>query len=210
MKRKTFISLLLIVAILATLTACGSTTKNTSNKEGNAVGSKKETVSANTETENYIIPEGQVDAGDGIWSKTKDGKVYYLKDVLPEETVTKTDETGKTHTYKGVVTKEPTCEECGTFLYTCTDCGATYEEVIWNLIHAYRTTRIAPTDKEPGYDLNQCTREGCDHAYVDSGSYTYTKKYAETNIVNPATHDEWLKNAYKEGRIYENGKVVYE
>ena len=90
-----------------------------------------------------------------------------------------TIEDATSHSYAETVTKEPTCTEVGTMLYTCS-CGYKYSGDIAALGHDYAdkfTTDKAPTCTEAGSESKHCSR--CDsvteirqvsatgHSYVD-------------------------------------------
>ena len=90
--------------------------------------------------------------------------------------------TQHTHTWdEGVVTKEPSCTEKGTILYTCSGCGTTRTDIIDELGHNYIATVTDPTCTEDGYTTYTCSR--CDNSYatdyVDSTGHSY--KYEANN-----------------------------
>lgn len=61
-----------------------------------------------------------------------------------------------THSYKGTVTKQPTCTQTGVMTYTCS-CGKTYTESIPAKGHSYKTNVVAPTITEKGYTEHICS-----------------------------------------------------
>lgn len=63
------------------------------------------------------------------------------------------------HDYTSVVTA-PTCEEDGKVVYTCSDCGHTYETVIPATGHIYATIIIAPSCTSQGYTIKTCPNCG--------------------------------------------------
>lgn len=94
--------------------------------------------------------------------------------------------TQHTHTWdEGVVTKEPSCTEKGTILYTCSGCGTTRTDIIDELGHNYLATVTDPTCTEDGYTTYTCSR--CDNSYVtdyvDSTGHSY-----EYEANNNGTH----------------------
>lgn len=87
-----------------------------------------------------------------------------------------------THSYdEGTVTREATCTEDGTMTYTCTICGATYEEVIAATGHDYEAVVTEPTATEKGYTTYTCKH--CGDRYVSD----YTDPVGEdpTEPVDP-------------------------
>ena len=87
-----------------------------------------------------------------------------------------------THSYdEGTVTREATCTEDGTMTYTCTICGATYEEVIAATGHDYEAVVTKPTATEKGYTTYTCKH--CGDRYVSD----YTDPVGEdpTEPVDP-------------------------
>lgn len=75
-----------------------------------------------------------------------------------------TTEPAPTHDYTDRVEKEPTCAEPGLRVYTCTECGDTYDEEIEPLPHTYgkgKTTK--PTCTVNGYTTYTCTV--CEYSY---------------------------------------------
>lgn len=87
-----------------------------------------------------------------------------------------------THSYdEGTVTREATCTEDGTMTYTCTICGATYEEVIAATGHDYEAVVTEPTATEKGYTTYTCKH--CGDRYVSD----YTDPIGEdpTEPVDP-------------------------
>ena len=61
----------------------------------------------------------------------------------------------------------PTCTEGGHTIYTCSECGDTYEDDFTEpLGHDYRSEVIAPTCEEEGYTIHTCSR--CGDTYWDS------------------------------------------
>lgn len=69
------------------------------------------------------------------------------------------DEDVHTHTYDGgTETKAASCEEDGTILYTCTECGETKEEIVPASGHQFaRTESSEETCTFDGYTLDVCT-----------------------------------------------------
>ena len=106
-------------------------------------------------------------------------------------------ETVNTHTHNydaGVVTKQPTCKETGTKLYTCTLCGATKEETLKvTTAHTYGDGVVLKeaTCKETGTILYTCTVCGAtkedtiptnDNHVWDKGIITKQPTYNELGI----------------------------
>ena len=89
--------------------------------------------------------------------------------VETEATIESTLETEHKHDYKFKVTKVPTCTSSGVRTYTCSECGATYTEIIKPLDHSYVITTSEPT----------CTASGCTTYKCKECGYTYTENIRE-------------------------------
>ena len=69
------------------------------------------------------------------------------------------------HAYAAVTT-EATCTANGKTVYTCEDCGHSYEIKIPATGHAWTTTVVPATCEENGYTTYVC--DNCDYTYTDS------------------------------------------
>ena len=88
---------------------------------------------------------------------------------------------------EGVITKEPTEEEAGEMVYTCTVCGATDTKVLPELghTHSYSAEVTAPTCTEEGYTTYTCR---CGDSFVDS--YVEPLGHAYESVVTAPTCTE--------------------
>lgn len=85
----------------------------------------------------------------------------------PEETEAPTEAaTEHKHTFRGKVTKEPTCSASGSREYTCTVCGEKKRENIAPLDHAYVITTLAPSCTESGHTQYVC--KTCGYSYMEN------------------------------------------
>lgn len=77
-----------------------------------------------------------------------------------------TEPTVHEHDYTGKVTKSPTCTASGVRTYTC-ECGASYQENIQALPHAYVIAVQNPTCTQNGYTTYTC--KNCGYRYMELG-----------------------------------------
>ena len=77
-----------------------------------------------------------------------------------------TEPTVHEHDYTGKVTKSPTCTASGVRTYTC-ECGASYQENIQALPHAYVIVVQNPTCTQNGYTTYTC--KNCGYSYMELG-----------------------------------------
>lgn len=77
-----------------------------------------------------------------------------------------TEPTVHEHDYTGKVTKSPTCTASGVRTYTC-ECGASYQENIQALPHAYVIAVQNPTCTQNGYTNYTC--KNCGYSYMELG-----------------------------------------
>ena len=106
---------------------------------------------------------------------------YVPSTPVPTETPTEQvnasgDATQHVHNYTKTII-EPTIWDVGYTLYTCTDCGYSYQDNYTSKlpapepvepphVHQYVASVVAPTEKEEGYTLYVC--EGCGDSYKDN------------------------------------------
>jgi len=106
---------------------------------------------------------------------------YVPSSPVPTETPTEQvnasgDATQHVHNYAKTII-EPTIWDVGYTLYTCTDCGYSYQDNYTSKlpapepvepphVHQYVASVVAPTEKEEGYTLYVC--EGCGDSYKDN------------------------------------------
>ena len=98
------------------------------------------------------------------------------------------------HTWNdGVVTREPTEEETGLRLFTCTVCGETRTETIPELTHThkYTSTVTDPTCTEAGYTTYTCK---CGDSYTESGEPALGHKEVTDNGYAATCTDTGLTN----------------
>ena len=77
-----------------------------------------------------------------------------------------TEPTVHEHDYTGKVTKSPACTASGVRTYTC-ECGASYQENIQALPHAYVIAVQNPTCIQNGYTNYTC--KNCGYSYMELG-----------------------------------------
>lgn len=77
-----------------------------------------------------------------------------------------TEPTVHEHDYTGKVTKSPACTASGVRTYTC-ECGASYQENIQALPHAYVIAVQNPTCIQNGYTTYTC--KNCGYSYMELG-----------------------------------------
>ena len=77
-----------------------------------------------------------------------------------------TEPTVHEHDYTGKVTKSPTCTASGVRTFTC-ECGASYQENIQALPHAYVIAVQNPTCIQNGYTTYTC--KNCGYSYMELG-----------------------------------------
>lgn len=90
---------------------------------------------------------------------------------------------------EGVVTKEPTEEEAGELLCTCTACGKTETQAIPPLNHEHDYTDsvvVEPTCTEDGYTVYTCS---CGNSYVSDETAALGHDYA-TEVTEPTCTDQ--------------------
>ena len=77
-----------------------------------------------------------------------------------------TEPTVHEHDYTGKVTKSPACTASGVRTYTC-ECGASYQENIQALPHAYVIAVQKPTCTQNGHTTYTC--KNCGYSYMELG-----------------------------------------
>lgn len=94
-------------------------------------------------------------------STTENGYIIFETDHFSEYVLV--DESTKhEHSYKGTVTKEPTCTEPGVKTFTCS-CNDSYTEPVAATGHSHKAVTTAPTCTEKGYTTYTCS---CGDSYV--------------------------------------------
>ena len=89
------------------------------------------------------------------------------------------------HNYTAEVT-EPTCEQMGCTIYTCTDCGDRYKADYTDPIgHNYEAAVTEPTCTEAGYTTWTCAN--CGDSYVDSYAEPMGHAWDEGMAITDAT-----------------------
>ena len=92
-------------------------------------------------------------------------------------------ENAKGHNYETEIVN-PTCTTMGYTIYTCEDCGDTYNsDYVDKTEHGYKTTVKEPTCTEHGYTTYKCA--DCDAEYVSD--YTDKKPHNYNSIVTAPT-----------------------
>ena len=130
---------------------------------------------SHTYAEEYTVDTPATCTAEGVESRhcTVEGCEAHIDD----RKISKTD-----HTYNdGKITKEPTCTEEGTKVYTCKVCGKEKTETVFPIDHAYGpgTVEVQAT----------CTTEGKVH-------YVCTRCNYETDEVVPATGHDLNTNVF--------------
>ncbi len=91
------------------------------------------------------------------------------------------------HTWDaGTVTKAATCAVKGEKAFHCT-CGATRTEAIPTIAHDYKTTTVAPSGGQQGYDLHTC--QGCGATYKDNYKDQYLTDPIPDGMPTPVEPD---------------------
>lgn len=217
--KKKFISVLLVVAMLATLVACGAT---------NTGDETTETNTTVTETDSEAIGE------------TTDTAVPESNTIVSGEDGEAIDEVVHEHEYTKTVTAEATCTENGAVSYVC-ECGDTYDEEVEAKGHNFGEY-VADGNASYTADGTKTAKcANCDETdtVADEGSklsYTYTDgeavKYAQQTVNlrsgpstdfdkvgSLSTNDEvkvtgtcketgWYRIAYGDGVAYVSNKYL--
>lgn len=217
--KKKFISILLVVAMLATLVACGAT---------NTGDETTETNTTVTETDSEAIGE------------TTDTAVPENDTVVSGEDGEAIDEVIHEHEYVEAVTVEATCTESGTATFTCS-CGDTYDEDVEAKGHDFGEY---VSDGNASYTTDgtktaKCSSCEATDTVADEGSklsYTFTDgeavKYAQQTVNlrsgpstdfdkvgSLSTNDEvkvtgtcketgWYRIVYGDGEAYVSNKYL--
>lgn len=95
-----------------------------------------------------------------------------------------TEPTVHEHTYTGKVTKSPTCTASGVRTFTC-ECGASYQENIQALPHAYVIAVQNPTCTQNGYTNYTC--KNCGYSYMELGDPTLGHSFGPWSVKKAPT-----------------------
>ena len=124
-----------------------------------------------------------------------------------------------THSFSGVITKNPTCTDSGVKTYTCSKCSSSYTEKIQSHGHSFSSSVTKnPTCTADGIRAYTCSK--CDSSYTEkisptghSYSYTVTKNPTCTEIGIKKYTCSGCKNYYTDnipssGHSFVNGKCA--
>lgn len=122
--------------------------------------------------------------GEGVYNNdatcTRDGTMtMHCTDEGCEMTVTVNDpdHPAKGHSYIETVT-ESTCQSNGVAVYTCKDCGDSYQETLQKKEHSFTSEIVAPTCTEQGYTMFKCS--SCSYSYKGKITKALSHNYVET------------------------------
>lgn len=150
---KKILALLMALALLATLTACGEKTEPNTDTNTTTTTSADTTTTTDAEESTTTTDATTTDATDESTTTATEGTSSTAK---PTET-TKTD-APHTHKYTSKVTKAATCAAEGVKTFTCS-CGDTYTEKIATTAHKWSEWKqtTAPSYTAKGKETRTCS-----------------------------------------------------
>ena len=136
------------------------------------------------------------------WSATLDGANYAEGKMITQEghhEIVLSNNAYKTkkytfkieHYYKVVSQTAATCYENGVANYECSQCGDTYEEILYSIGHTFNIISAPSSCTESEHIIYTCSK--CGESYETEGKYPTGHSYAITIIKEPTCTEEGIR-----------------